>query len=184
MSGSGESCSPRLQGSEDSSTRLQSVPQISAVILSSVRPYGETQLDLKSHPVGSSAPETMTMALQRYGSDQPVCTIMLIRPVGPTPTASAMAGPLFLSPFRRIQPSLRMPPPIWGILRFTAPGPGPVQNSASISVVWSLKRCPWLHVHHWTPVLQCHQVMIASVTLRQCPISTNREGLSPSPYLF
>ena len=49
-----------------------------------VRLYGITQLGLRFYPVGSSAPETVTMTFQLYGSDQPVCSTAQLQPVSPS----------------------------------------------------------------------------------------------------
>ena len=49
-----------------------------------VRLYGVTQLGLRFYPVGSSAPKTVTMTFQLYGSDQLVSSTAQLQPVSPS----------------------------------------------------------------------------------------------------
>ena len=115
------------------------------IVATSVPVHGITQLRFRSHPTGSSAPETITITLSYIGSDKLVYTTMLIKRVGPWPPAPSLAGPILLlesltDHFRRKLRFLRMPlprvgAPIWLIPRFLAPGL--IQTAGSLSAVGS-----------------------------------------------
>ena len=94
-SGAGKSITSRFQRSGDSSMHLQIIIPISSAVSTSVPVHGITQLGLRSHPIGPSAPETITMSLSSTRSDKPVYTTASIRLVGPWPSAPAVAGPIF-----------------------------------------------------------------------------------------
>ena len=94
-SGAGKSITSRFQRSGDSSMHQQIIIPISSVVSTSVPVHGITQLGLRSHPIGPSAPETIKMSLSSIGSDKPVYTTTSIRLVGPWSSAPAVAGPIF-----------------------------------------------------------------------------------------
>ena len=76
--------------------RLQYILPICSVFWTSVPVHGMiTQLGLRPHPTGSSAPETITTTLSFCWSDQQVYTTLSFRQVGPSPPASAVARPFF-----------------------------------------------------------------------------------------
>ena len=58
--GSGKSLTPRVQGSEDSSTHVRNILPTSSVVSTSVPVHGFTQMSLRSHPIGSSTSEATT----------------------------------------------------------------------------------------------------------------------------
>ena len=90
-SGSGESCSSRFHGSGDIYPTLHVVLQVSAFMgpliwASCLAPLGPLHLRL----------------LQGYSNSMGLANwfaLVLVTPVGPTPTASTMVGPLFWNPY-------------------------------------------------------------------------------------
>ena len=123
MPGSGESFTPRIHGSGDSSAIVQisSQPVSVSVMPTSVPAHGIPQLGFRSHPAGLSAPEATKMTF----SFRPVYATMSIKPTGPCQPTQALAGPIFLVRMLRFTwTSLhRGGAPIWGIPRFWVPGP-------------------------------------------------------------
>ena len=143
----------------------------SSPVLSSSGPtHGLTQLGLRSYPSRSFVPETITMLFSFIKPDRPVYTSVSVRPLGPCQLTSAMAGPVFSylwNPIRPFQAEFTI------FTDASTQGWGAHMGDSQISGTWApLDRqlhinCLELKVveaalHHWAPVLQLHQVMIAT----------------------
>ena len=151
----------------------------SSLVLSSSGPtHGLTQLGLRSYPSGSFVPETTTRLLSFIRPDRSVYTTALVRPLGPCQHTPAMAGPTFSY--------LRNPYPHMGW--------GAHMGDSQISGTWT-RTDRRLHINclelkavvsalqHWAPLLQVHQVMIA--TDNSTVVSyINKQGVSRSPTLL
>ena len=141
---------PNIQGSGNNSLCMPNILPNSFVVQRSIPVQGITQLGLQSHPTGLITHEVLTMTLSFLMSEKPVYTTMSIRPFNPCHPTQAVAGPFFLTsgiPIRPLQAIssqfLQTPLPrasvlTWGILRSQVFGP--VQNSHSASIFWSLRR--------------------------------------------
>ena len=158
----------RVQSLGDSCMRTPSILPPSTNLFSSVPAYGVTQLGLRSYPSGSFVPETSSTSFSLVRSDKPVYATASIRPTGPCQPSTALAGPTFSylrNPYPHISGGLhnfygRLHPgvgcshggfPDFGYLDLYRPQ-APYQLSGA--VVSALQ--------HWAPVLQGHQVMIAT----------------------
>ena len=169
-SGPKESFTPRVQGWGDSRLRAPSILPQGTRLSSSVPSYGFTQLGLRSYPSGSFVPETPSTSFSFVRSDKPVYATAQIRPCGPCQPTAALAGPTFSY--------LRNPyPPLSGGLydlhgRLQS-GLGRSHGDSKISGIWT-RIDRKLHINclelkavtcalqHWAPLLQGHQVMIAT----------------------
>ena len=78
--GSGESFPYRIQSSGDNGTRMLNILPGNLVVHRSVPVDGSTQLGLRSHPIGSSTLEALTMTFSFFRSDELVCTTAAFRP--------------------------------------------------------------------------------------------------------
>ena len=151
----------------------------SSLVLSSSGPtHGLTQLGLRSYPSGSFVPETTTTLLSFIRPDRSVYTTALVRLLGPCQNTPAMAGPTFSY--------LRNPYPHMGW--------GAHMGDSQISGTWT-RTDRKLHINclelkavvsalqHWAPLLQGHQVMIA--TDNSTVVSyINKQGVTRSPTLL
>ena len=171
----------------DSCSCTPSILPSCTILFSSVPADGITQLGLRSHPSGSSVPETPSTLFSLIRPDKPVYATASIRPTGPCQPSQALAGPTFSY--------LRNPHPHFSggfhdFYRRLYPGMGDSQ----ISGTWTHTDRK-LHVNclelkavvsalqHWAPVLQGHQVMIA--TDNSTVVSyINKQGGTRSPTLL
>ena len=127
-------------------------------------------LGLRSYPSGSFVPETPSTSFSLIRSDKPVYDTASIRPTGPCQPSTAMAGPTF-SYLRNTYPHVS-----GGLHVFTdasTQGWGAYMGDSQISGTWTHTDRK-LHINclelkavisalqHWAPVLQGHQVMIAT----------------------
>ena len=163
-------------------------------LYSSVPAYGVTQLGLRSYPSGSFVPETPPTSFSLVRSDRPVCATASIRPSGPCQPSVALAGPTFSY--------LRNPNPhgsggfhdFYGRLHAGVgrshlgfPDFGyldPFRPQAPYQLFGAqgggLVVCA---LQHWAPMLQGHQVMIA--TDNSTVVSyINKQGGTHSPTLL
>ena len=181
----------RLQSSGDSYTRTPSILPSSTILHSNVPPYGFTQLGLRSYPPGSFVPETPSTSFSLLRSDKPVYATALIRPTGPCQPSAALAGPTFSY--------LRNPNPhvsggFYDFHRRIHAGMGCPHGDSQISGTWT-RMDRRLHINclelkaivsalkHWAPVLQGHQVMVA--TDNSTVVSyINKQGGTRSPTLL
>ena len=159
-------------------------------LYSSVPAYGVTQWGLRSYPSGSFVPETPPTSFSLVRSDRPVYATVSIRPSGSCQPSAALAGPMFSY--------LRNPNPhvsggfhdFYGRLHA---GVGRHMGDSQISGIWAHTDRK-LHINclelkavvcalqHWAPVLQGHQVMIA--TDNSTVVSyINKQGGTPFPHL-
>ena len=84
-----------VQSLGDSCSRTPSILPSCTILFSSVPADGITQLGLRSHPSGSSVPETPSTLFSLIRSDKPVYATASIRPTGPCQPSQALAGPTF-----------------------------------------------------------------------------------------
>ena len=170
VSGPRESFTPRVQGWGDSRLRAPSILPQGTKLFSSVPSYGFTQLGLRSYPSGSFVPETPSTSFSFVRSDKPVYATVQIRPSGPCQPTAAMAGPTFSylrNPNRPFQADYTI---------FTdafSQGWGAHMGDSKVSGFWT-RIDRKLHINclelkavicalqHWVPLLQGHQVMIAT----------------------
>ena len=164
-SGHREGFTPRVQGLGDSCTRTPSILPQGTKLYPSVPGYGFTQLGLGSYPSGSFVPETPSTSFSFIRSDRPVYATASFRPLGPCQLTSAMAGPTFSY--------LRNPDPHFSGGPYDFYGRLHSWEASKISGTWTLSD-PKLHINclefkavtfalqHWAPLLQGHQVMIAT----------------------
>ena len=85
----------RVQSLGDSCSRTPSILPSCTILYSSVPAHGVTQLGLRSHPSGSSVPETPATSFPFVRSDRPVYATASIRPSGSCQPSTALAGPTF-----------------------------------------------------------------------------------------
>ena len=142
-----------------------------SLVLSSSGPtHGLTQLGLRSYPSGSFVPETATMLFSFIRPDRSVYTTTSVRPLGPCQLTSAMAGPIFSYLWN---PYLSFPGRFYDLHGRLYSGLGrphggfpdfgymaPLDRQLHISYL-ELKEVE-AALHHWAPLLQGHQVMIAT----------------------
>ena len=87
LSGSGESCSPSFQ--------ISILPSLHVyVVRTSLHLHWVNQICLRSHPTGSSVPETITTTFPLYGFGHPVCSTEQVPLFGPSATSMTVTGPL------------------------------------------------------------------------------------------
>ena len=177
----------RVQNLGDSCTRTPSILPLSTNLFSSVPAYGVTQLGLRSYPSGSFVPETPSTSFSLIRSDKPVYATASIRPTGPC-QPTALAGPTFLRfltsgiPIRTFQADA------------STQGWGVQMGDSRISGTWT-RTDRKLHINclelkavvsalqHWAPVLQDHQVMIATDN-STVDSYINKQGGTHSPTLL
>ena len=167
-SGPRGSFTSRVQSWGDSGTRTPSILPQSTNLFSSVPTYRVTQLGLRSYPTGSFVPETPSKSFSFIRSDRLVYATASIRPSSPCQPASAMAGPRF-SYLRNPDPHVSD-----GSHDFTdtsTQGLGHLHGRFQDSWTHSDRK---LHINclelkafifalqHWAPLLQGHQVMVAT----------------------
>ena len=149
---------------------VQAILPSSPVLSSSGATHGLTQLGLRSYPSGSFVPETVTMLFLFIGPDRPVYTTALVRPLGPCQPTSAVAGPVFSylwNPYPSVSGGIY---DIHGCLHSGVGRPhGEFQNFGYLGPSGPPAPHQLLGtrggrgcLHHWAPVLQGHQVMIAT----------------------
>ena len=116
---------------------------------------GITQWGLRSHPTGSSTPETTTTTLSCFGSDKPVNSTAPVRMISPCLPTLAVAGPIlshywnpyptlsgrFYDIYGRLYPSVERP--CGGLQAFWL-----IQTADFTSIVWNSRR----YCYHWAPV--------------------------------
>ena len=85
----------RVQSLGDSCLCTPSILPPCTILYSSVPAHGVTQLGLRSHPSGSTVPETPATSFPFVRSDRPVYTTVAIRPSGSCQPSMALAGPTF-----------------------------------------------------------------------------------------
>ena len=166
--GSGESFPPSIQSSGDNGTRVPNILPENLVVHRSVPVNGNTQLGLRSHPIGSSTLEALTTTLLFFRSDKPVCTTAAFRSCSPC--------------YRQWQDLSFVTSgiPIWPFqAKFTiftdasTQGWGAHMGDSQIAGVWTRSERE-LHInvlelsvvilalHHWVTILQGHHVLIAT----------------------
>ena len=187
MPGLGGSFPSRVQSLGDSCSRTLSIlpPRIS----SSVPAYGITQLGLRSYPSGSFVPETPSTSFFR--SDRPVYA-----------TAPRRSDPLVFASLLRHWQDLRFLTSGIPIRTFQADftiftdastqGWGPHMGDSQISGTWTCTHRK-LHINclefkavvsalqHWAPLLQGHQVMIATDNSTVVSYINKQEGTRSPP---
>ena len=168
-----EGFAPRVQGLGDSCTRTPSIlPQVLSLWVhsTSVPAYGFTQLGLRSYPSGTFVPETPSTSFSLIRSDRPVYATASFRPLGPCQPTSAMAGPSFSY--------LRNPDTHFSGGPYNFYGPihsgvgrshGGFQDFGYLDPLrpqapYQMSGAQGGHVclQHWAPLLQGHQVMVAT----------------------
>ena len=183
----------RVQSLGDSCSRTPSILPPSTNLFSSVPAYGVTQLGLGSYASGSFVPETSStsFSLITCRSDRPVYTTASIRPTGPCQPSTALAGPMFSylrNPYPHVSGGLHE---FYGRLHA---GVGRSHGDSQILGTWT-RTDRKLHISclelkavvsalkHWAPMLQGHQVMIA--TDNSTVVSyINKQGGTHSPTLL
>ena len=164
----------------DSCSRTPSILPPCTILYSSVPAHGVTQLGLRSHPSGSTVPETPATSFPFIRSDRPVYATASIRPSGSCQPSTALAGPTFsyLTIFTDA----------------STQGWGAHMGDSQVSGTWTHTDCR-LHIsclelkavfhalQHWAQMLQGHQVMIA--TDNSTVVSyINKQGGTHSPTLL
>ena len=162
-------------------------------LYSSVPAYVVTQLGLRSYPSGSFVPETPPTSFSLVRSDRPVYATASIRPSGPCQPSAALAGPghVFLTsgiPIRTFQVDFMI------FTDASTQGWGAHMGDSKISGIWNHTDHK-LHINclefkavvcalqHWAPLLQGHQIMIA--TDNSTVVSyMNKQGGTHSPTLL
>ena len=87
-SGSGESCSR-------SSFQISILPSLHVhVVRTSLHLHWVNQICLRSHPTGSSVPDTITTTFPLYGPGHLVCSTVQVPLFGPSATSMTVTGPL------------------------------------------------------------------------------------------
>ena len=152
---------------------VRSILSSSSVLPLSVPIHVLTHLGLRSYPSGSFVPETVTTVTTLFSflrSDRPVYATASVRSVGPCQATTAMAGPVF-SYLRNPYPSVS--DRVYDFHGRLHSGVGRPHGDSQISGTWTLQDFE-LHInclelkavgaalHHWAPVLQGHQVSIAT----------------------
>ena len=182
-SGPRESFTPRVQGWGDSRLRAPSILPQGTKLFSSVPPYGFAQLGLRSYPSGSFVPETHSTSFSFVRSDKPVYATAPIRPCGPCQPTAAMAGPTFSY--------LRNPTIFTDASNL---GWGAHMGDSKISGTWTLIDRK-LHINclvlkavtcalqHWAPLLQGHQVMVATDNSTVVSYINKQGGTRSTPLL-
>ena len=190
-SGPRESFTPRVQGWGDSRLRTPSILPQGTRLFSSVPSCGFTQLGLRSYPSGSFVTETPSTSFSFVRSDKPVYATAQSDPVVLANLLRQWLDPHFLTsgiPIRPFQADYTI------FTDASSQGWGAHMGDSKVSGFWT-RIDRKLHINclelkaviralqHWAPLLQGHQVMIA--TDNSTVVSyINKQGGTRSPSLL